>query len=253
MKKTTKRLLTLMLTVVMIVMILPVNTLAATKGKNYDKKYARHNLPGANRVIKFKRPNTYGDDVKWIQCVINKLIIDGDKNGKKLKANKLEVDGYYGTETEKAVKAFQSAYSLKYVDGIFGKETRAKMMNVLNIKEPGSYIPSGVTKKTYILLCNCVAMEAGSDEISVYDKALVVEVIKNRVASNKYPNTIKEVIGQKGQFSNSSSYINLTTYSSRVTPNVKAAVTYYYEHRSEFNHGYLYFTGDGHQNHFRVK
>ncbi len=111
---------------------------------------------------------------------------------------------------------------------------------------------NSITDREYVLLCNCVAHEAGSDVITIENKAKVVEVVMNRVASSKFPDTIYGVITQKYQFSGSSSYADLTSYSRKVTDNVKAAVDLYFSDPSAFSHGYLYFYGDGSQNHFRT-
>lgn len=110
-----------------------------------------------------------------------------------------------------------------------------------------------VSDADYILLCNCVAHEAGSNSISKVEKAKVVEVIMNRVADPRFPSSIRGVITQKGQFEGSSSYSSLTDFSSKVTTLVKESVNYYFSNKSEFNHGYLYFYGDGKRNHFSVE
>ncbi len=122
------------------------------------------------------------------------------------------------------------------------------------IEAPAENVAPSVTQiseSDYILLCNAVAHEAGANNISETEKAKVVEVIMNRVASPNYPNTIYEVLTQKYQFSGSSSYVNLGTYSSKVSDKVKAAVDLYFQDPSAFNDGYLSFTGDGRQNYFR--
>ena len=108
-----------------------------------------------------------------------------------------------------------------------------------------------VSDSDYILLCNAVAHEAGANWITATEKAKVVEVIMNRVASSKYPNTIYGVLTQKNQFSGASSYVNLGKFSSKVTDLVKAGVDLYLADPSQFNHGYYGFWGDGKQNHFR--
>ena len=108
-----------------------------------------------------------------------------------------------------------------------------------------------ITEAEYILICNCVANEAGCDNISETEKAKVVEVIMNRVASKSYPNTIYGVISQKYQFEGSSAYVNLTTFSKKVTPMVKSAVDLYFSDPSAFDHGYTSFYGDGVRNYFR--
>lgn len=108
----------------------------------------------------------------------------------------------------------------------------------------------GVSESEYILLCNCVAYEAGSEWISEYDKALVVEVIMNRVNSSSFPNDIYSVITQEGQFSGVWNYTNLGYYADNVSDSVKNAVDLYFNNPSQFNHGYMYFEGDGVMNYF---
>lgn len=102
----------------------------------------------------------------------------------------------------------------------------------------------------FILICNCVAYEAGADIITTENKAKVCEVIMNRVASPDYPNTVYEVITQKYQFSGHTRYSGLTDYDPKVTASVKDAVRGYLS--GEYaNHGYTGFHGDGSQNHFK--
>lgn len=108
-----------------------------------------------------------------------------------------------------------------------------------------------ISESDYILLCNVVGHEAGSSWISDYDKALVVEVVMNRVNSPLYPNTIFGVITQPNQFSGCSSYCYLTTFSQHVTESVKNAVKLYFSDPSQFSHGYYSFWGDGRRNYFR--
>jgi spore germination cell wall hydrolase CwlJ-like protein len=109
-----------------------------------------------------------------------------------------------------------------------------------------------ISDEEYILLCNAVAHEAGSDWISNYNKAYVVEVIMNRKDSPIFPNTIYGVLTQNGQFSGCWSYVNLGSYSGKVTQSVKDAVTLYFTEPDSFTQGYLYFTGNGNQNYFRT-
>ena len=109
-----------------------------------------------------------------------------------------------------------------------------------------------ISDEEYILLCNAVAHEAGSDYISNYNKAYVVEVIMNRKASPIFPNSIYDVITQAGQFSGCWTYANLGTYSYKVTQSVKDSVTLYFTEPDSFTQGYMYFTGNGYQNIFRT-
>lgn len=115
---------------------------------------------------------------------------------------------------------------------------------------PEESVSLPITDEEYIILCNAVAHEAGCNWISTYDKALVVEVIMNRVESPLYPNTILGVLTQPYQFTGSSSYVYLGTYSHHVTQDVKDAVNLYFTETESFGHGYFGFYGDGYQNYF---
>ena len=109
-----------------------------------------------------------------------------------------------------------------------------------------------VSQRDYILLCNAVGHEAGANEISVEEKAKVVEVIMNRVYSDVYPDDVYSVLTQQNQFTGASTYVDLGTFSPKVSDMVKEAVDLYFADPSQFNHGYIGFWGDGHQNHFKT-
>lgn len=102
------------------------------------------------------------------------------------------------------------------------------------------------TYDDYVLLCNLVAREYGSDWVPVEEKAKVVATVMNRVNSSMFPNTIYEVVTQPNQFSG---YVAYYDFTSNVTSSVKEAVDYYFAHPDEFG-SYLYFYGDGTYNHF---
>lgn len=55
-----------------------------------------------------------------------------------------------------------------------------------------------VSEEDYTDLCEVLASEAGDD--SLEGQKAVVEVIGNRVLSEHYPNTVIEVLSQRGQF-----------------------------------------------------
>lgn len=107
-----------------------------------------------------------------------------------------------------------------------------------------------VTDEEYIWLCNVVGHEYGSDWISEYEKAKVVEVVMNRVNDPRFPDTIWDVLTQPYQFSGLEWTLYLGDFSYQVTPSVKAAVDMYLEHPEDFDQGYLGFWGDGSMNHF---
>lgn len=120
--------------------------------------------------------------------------------------------------------------------------------DVVEVDGSANYLP--ISDEDFVILCNAVAHEAGCNWISEYDKALVVEVIMNRVYSPLYPNSITGVLTQAYQFSGSSSYVYLGTYSASVTESVKNAVNLYFSDPDSFNHGYYGFYGDGFRNYF---
>ena len=107
-----------------------------------------------------------------------------------------------------------------------------------------------ISDADYILLCNCVAHEAGATYIPASEKAKVVEVIMNRVNSGSFPNTIYDVITQRSQFTGASGYANLGCYSNQVDDLVKEGVDLYLSNPENYQHGYLYFHGDGKRNYF---
>ena len=118
-------------------------------------------------------------------------------------------------------------------------------------QQPSGDITDYISESDYILLCNAVGHEYGSDWVSVQEKALVVEVIMNRVYSASYPGTIYDVLTQPYQFSGAWGYVNLGCFSYQVTESVKESVLYYFQHPDEFTHGYCSFNGDGYRNYFR--
>lgn len=66
-----------------------------------------------------KNGSTYSTDVKKIQTVLNAIWF---KTG--------SIDGYYGPDTEDAVKRFQMVHLPYDVDGVYGPKTREKMLQV---------------------------------------------------------------------------------------------------------------------------
>lgn len=107
-----------------------------------------------------------------------------------------------------------------------------------------------VSDEDYIILCNAVAHEAGCAWISVNEKALVVEVIMNRVYSSNYPNSIAGVLSQPNQFTGSASYLYLGKFSSYVNQDVEDAIALYFNNPDSFSEGYIGFYGDGYRNYF---
>lgn len=111
------------------------------------------------------------------------------------------------------------------------------------IEETSTY---PITEYERILLCNIVANEAGSNWISIYDKASVVACVINRVNNPNFPDTIEGVLTQPYQFSG---YYASGSYYPTVTDACIQAVDYYFNNPNEFGN-WLYFEGDGTNNYF---
>jgi peptidoglycan hydrolase-like protein with peptidoglycan-binding domain len=135
MKKLSKQCISIFLTVVIVISILPISAFAATYRVNY------WSYPVPSRTLSV---GCSGNDVRWLQCALNGLTIYGDKNGSRLNAPKLNVDGYFGAATKAAVLSFQSRYGLQQ-DGLFGTASRSRMRSMLR----SSYIdPAYVPDQT---------------------------------------------------------------------------------------------------------
>jgi len=102
------------------------------------------------------------------------------------------VDGIFGENTKIAVKNFQRANKIT-IDGIVGKNTY-KLFPKESLYSRMSYL-----REDIILLARIINGEARGENFK--GKTAVGAVILNRVKSNKFPDTIREVILQKGQFS----------------------------------------------------
>ena len=121
MKKFTKPFICIFMTVLIVISMLPMTAFAAS----YSVNYWEHSVPTRTLSNGCK-----GDDVKWLQCAINNLVANGDRNNSRLSTSKLDVDGAFGNATKTAVLAFQKKYGLA-VDGYFGPASLAKMKSVV--------------------------------------------------------------------------------------------------------------------------
>jgi len=102
------------------------------------------------------------------------------------------IDGLYGGGTAEAVKIFQNDNGLK-VDGVFG-ESSFKIIPDLKAE-----LNHNISRDDIILLARIIRGEARGEDFR--GKVAVGSVILNRINSNQFPNTIRDVILQKGQFS----------------------------------------------------
>ena len=151
MKKLSKQCISIFLTVVIVISILPMSAFAA----NYSTNYWDHSEPSRTLSYSYK---SQGDEVKWLQCAINNLVTYGDNSSipSYLNTSKLDVDGVFGPATTTAVTAFQRKYGLT-ASGHFNTASFNKMKSVLH-PAPGpdpvpSYnsVPHNVTEGTYYI------------------------------------------------------------------------------------------------------
>ena len=131
----------------------------------------------------------------------NRVLREGDEGGdvallqRKLKDKsyyKGEIDGLFGSKTEEAVKRFQEDNNLKG-DGIVGPNTYRHL--------PKDELPSRIntSREEVNLLARAIHGEARGEPFK--GKVAVGAVILNRVEHKEFPDSIREVIVQEGQFS----------------------------------------------------
>ena len=107
-----------------------------------------------------------------------------------------EVDGIYGSQTEKAVRYFQSKNGLS-VDGQVGNQTLA----ALGMQPSGSSASSGGSVGSdgdLALLARLISAEARGEPYE--GQVAVGAVVLNRVDHASFPNSISGVIDQSGAF-----------------------------------------------------
>ena len=124
-----------------------------------------------------------GDEVTQIQTKLKRW---GYYNG--------AVDGIYGSQTQAAVKWFQSKNGLT-VDGIAGSKTLAAM----GINNSSNNSGGGYSNSDLNLLAHLVYAEARGENYT--GQVAVASVVLNRVKHTSFPNTVAGVIYQSGAFS----------------------------------------------------
>ena len=137
---------------------------------------------GSTYAAVYKRGST-GDAVKTIQTKLKRW---GYYTG--------DVDGIYGTLTEKAVRYFQSKNGLA-VDGIVGSAT----LKALGMTSTSTSSGSSSQSNDLYLMARMISAEARGEPYT--GQVAVGSVILNRVDHPSFPNTISGVIYQPGAFS----------------------------------------------------
>lgn len=124
-----------------------------------------------------------GDEVRQIQTKLKRW---GYYNG--------NVDGIYGSQTQSAVRWFQSKNGLS-VDGIAGPKT-LEAMGIFSSSSGGG---TSNSSSDLNLLARLVYAEARGEPYT--GQVAVAAVVLNRVKNSSFPNTIAGVIYQSGAFS----------------------------------------------------
>lgn len=113
-----------------------------------------------------------------------------------------------------------------------------------------------ISRRDYILLCNCVANEYGcADYVPAYERSLVCEVLFNRLnagcASDLYG-----VVTARNQFTGCGKYADAETFVGVAeSSQVQDAVCMYLDNCDSdtyYQEGYMFFNGDNVWNYFRI-
>ena len=153
-----------------------------------------------NETEALSKYGSRGEEVRQIQTKLKRW---GYYNG--------NVDGIYGSQTQKAVRWFQSKNGLA-VDGIAGKNTLAAM-GIFNYSNSSS--SSSNNSNNLNLLARLVYGEARGEPYT--GQVAVAAVVLNRVRNSSFPNTIAGVIYQSGAFDVvADGQINLTPNSTAI-------------------------------------
>ena len=131
------------------------------------------------------RRGSRGEEVKQIQTVLkDRELYEGN------------IDGIYGSQTEKAVIQFQKQMGLT-PDGIVGPKT----LSAMGLREVSSGVTEigGYSANEVALLARIISAESRGEPYA--GQVAVGAVILNRVAHPSFPNTLAGVIYQPGAFS----------------------------------------------------
>lgn len=137
-----------------------------------------------NEAEALSKYGSRGEEVRQIQTKLKRW---GYYNG--------NVDGIFGSQTQAAVRYFQSKNGL-VVDGIAGKNTLAAMG--IYTSSGNSSGSSSSNSNDLNLLARVVYGEARGE--SYTGQVAVAAVVLNRVKSSSFPNSVSGVVYQSGAF-----------------------------------------------------
>lgn len=159
-----------MFTIMVITLFIFVSYVSVMKAEDFNEL--------GNRVLQ------YGDEGSDVAILQQRLSDLNFYNGK--------IDGIYGKKTKEAIKRLQQTYGLK-IDGVTGEST------IKYLPDNNIYSRMDISREQIILLARIIHGEARGESFD--GKVAVGAVILNRVEDNKFPDMIREVILQRGQFS----------------------------------------------------
>ncbi len=139
-------------------------------------------LSGSARAL-----SKYGSSGEEVTRIQKRLIELGYDPGK--------ADGIFGSQTQKAVIAFQKDQGLS-ADGIVGKDT-LKALGLSGSSQGGGW--GGCSESDFNLLARIISAESRGEPYE--GQVAVGAVIMNRIAHPSFPNTLSGVIYQPGAFS----------------------------------------------------
>lgn len=161
--------------------------------KNYGTQTAIVDADGLNVR---KEPSTEAKKLTVIYQNEKYPVVEVDGDWVQIKINDENISGFVKTEFVEFVVAFEEAVSKEEEQKLLQlqAEERAKKETEIKYSNGVSYTDADV-----MLLACLIHAEAGGQ--SYEGKLAVANVVLNRVKSSKYPDSIKSVIYQSGQFS----------------------------------------------------
>ncbi|MDD6085813.1 MAG: peptidoglycan-binding protein [Oscillospiraceae bacterium] len=169
------------------------NNVDGTNAAKSDGKTTNtSNYSTPSKTLRYTSPLQIGEDVKWLQASLNKLIGAG-----------LNVDGMFGKKTYNAVKTFQQINGLA-VDGIVGTNTRGKINDLLN---DSNYVApeasvSSITKIGYSVPTSTLRYGSKGDKVRWLQVALNCTIFSGLSVDGHYgaqtQNAVKKYQSQNG-------------------------------------------------------
>lgn len=129
-----KKSLALVMAVISVLSVMLCCPLTASAAYEKDPWHWSSNEP--TRAIYYQKSTMKGNDVKWVQAALNRVVNAG-----------LKIDGSFGPACKTATQKFQKKCGLSQ-DGSFGPGTRSKMIDELN--KVGCYKVVSISNGTYI-------------------------------------------------------------------------------------------------------